>query len=79
MASLPYPLNEQDFMPYPLNDELGIMAEWVWQGCHTLLLIAAHIYRFTYRGRGRPLSQLLLHSRYTIFREYHSVFCMNLI
>ena len=32
MASLPYPLNEQD-----------IMAEWVWQGCHTLLQIAAHI------------------------------------
>ena len=33
MASLPYPLNGQNFM-----------AEWVWQGCHTLLQIAAHIY-----------------------------------
>ena len=32
MASLPYPLNWPDFM-----------AEWVWQGCHTLLLIVAYV------------------------------------
>ena len=34
MVSLPYPLNGQNFM-----------AEWVWQGCHTLLLkIILNIY-----------------------------------
>ena len=36
MASLPYPLNGQRFM-----------AEWVWQGCHTLLQIAARIVNIT--------------------------------
>ena len=32
MASLPYPLHGQNFI-----------AEWVWQGCHTLLQLAAHM------------------------------------
>ena len=42
MASLPYPLNGQNFM-----------AERVWQGCHTLLQIAAicfFITPFSYIG-----------------------------
>ena len=25
----------------------AIMAEWVWQGCHTLLQIVVHIYDIT--------------------------------
>ena len=35
----------------------AIMAEWVWQGCHTLLQIVVHIYDITFDAQspGRRL------------------------